>query len=95
MQSCITLWTPEMPGLQCVLTVVRLMQVRVTGAQYGKWGREKYGIKPQKLDALDFYPDRLQELWRNIQEEQVSPVVASQPLLCNGRLVTSSTVSVV
>lgn len=47
------------------------MQVRVTGAQYGKWGREKYGVKPQKLDALEFYPDRLQELWRNIQEEQV------------------------
>lgn len=47
------------------------MQVRVTGAQYGKWGREKYGLKPQKVDALEFYPDRLQELWRNIQEEQV------------------------
>ncbi|KAL3133713.1 hypothetical protein ABBQ32_008207 [Trebouxia sp. C0010 RCD-2024] len=44
--------------------------VRVTGAQYGKWGREKYGLKPQKVDALEFYPDRLQELWRNIQEEQ-------------------------
>lgn len=46
-------------------------QVRVTGAQYGKWGREKYGLKPQKLDALEFYPDRLKELWSNIQKEQV------------------------
>lgn len=44
----------------------------MTGAQYGKWGREKYGVKPQKLDALDFYPDRLRELWRAMQEEQVS-----------------------
>lgn len=52
-------------------TLVGPMQVRVTGAQYGKWGREKYGLKPQKVDALEFYPDRLQELWRNIQEEQV------------------------
>lgn len=45
--------------------------MRVTGAQYGKWGREKYGLKPQKLDALEFYPDRLKELWSNIQKEQV------------------------
>ena len=48
-------------------------QVRVTGAQYGKWGREKYGLKPQKLDALEFYPDRLKELWSSIQKEQVCP----------------------
>lgn len=43
----------------------------MTGAQYGKWGRDKYGVKPKKVDALEFYPDRLQELWRQIQEEQV------------------------
>ena len=50
---------------------VRHVQVRVSGAQYGKWGREKYGLKPQKIDALEFYPDRLRELWARIQEEQV------------------------
>ena len=43
----------------------------MTGAQYGKWGREKYGLKPKKIDALEFYPDRLQELWTQIQKEQV------------------------
>ncbi len=47
------------------------VQVRVIGARYGKWGRDKYGAKPQKVDALEFYPDRLRELWDRIQEEQV------------------------
>ena len=47
--------------------------MRVTGAQYGKWGREKYVLKPKKVDALEFYPDRLQELWTQIQKEQVCP----------------------
>jgi len=51
------------------------VQVRVVGAQYGKWGREKYGVKPQKVDALEFYPDRLRELWERIQEEQVCCLV--------------------
>ncbi|DBA75042.1 hypothetical protein WJX77_009599 [Trebouxia sp. C0004] len=44
--------------------------VRVIGARYGKWGRDRYGAKPQKVDALEFYPDRLRELWDRIQEEQ-------------------------
>lgn len=28
-------------------------------------------MKPRKVDALEFYPERLQELWKQIQEEQV------------------------
>ena len=52
-------------------SVFAAAQVRVIGARYGKWGREKYGAKPQKVDALEFYPDRLRELWDRIQEEQV------------------------
>ena len=73
---------PGVTWLCCTVTLVYLMQVRVTGAQYGKWGKQKYGLKPQKLDALDFYPDRLRELWRAMQEEQVSPALSSQPLPC-------------
>lgn len=29
-------------------------------------------MKPQKVDALEFYPERLEELWKQIQEEQVN-----------------------
>lgn len=47
------------------------VQVRVVGAQYGQWGRSRYGMKPTKVDALEFYPERLEQLWKEIQEEQV------------------------
>lgn len=64
--------------------------MRVTGAKYGKWGRDKYGIKPQKLDALEFYPDRLQELWRAMQEEQVSCDALPAVIRCQLHLFFSS-----
>lgn len=80
--QCMLHLQPEVTCLYHTVTVVWLMQVRVTGAQYGKWGKDKYGLKPQKLDALDFYPDRLRELWRAMQEEQVCPALCSRPLLC-------------
>jgi hypothetical protein len=32
-----------------------LLQVTVVGATMGAWGREKYGLKPTKVDALEFY----------------------------------------
>lgn len=55
------------------------VQVRVIGAQYGAWGRSRYGVKPQKVDALEFYPERLQELWKQIQEEQVTALCCKTP----------------
>ena len=55
------------------------VQVRVIGAQYGAWGRSRYGVKPQKVDALEFYPERLQELWKQIQEEQVTALCCEMP----------------
>ena len=47
-----------------------LMQVRVVGALLGPWGKEKYGMKPVKVDALEFYPARLIELRRQIREAE-------------------------
>lgn len=29
------------------------MQTRVAGVKYGAWGREKYGVKPAKVDAME------------------------------------------
>ncbi|KAL4853137.1 CSC1-like protein [Chlorella vulgaris] len=45
-------------------------KVTVIGATMGAWGREKYGMKPTKVDAFEFYRDRLTELRRGILEEQ-------------------------
>lgn len=45
-------------------------QVRVVGAMLGPWGKEKYGMKPVKVDALEFYPARLEELKRQIREQE-------------------------
>lgn len=45
-------------------------KLTVLGAAMGAWGREKYGMKPVKVDAFEFYRDRLTELRRAIHEEQ-------------------------
>jgi hypothetical protein len=45
-------------------------QVRVVGALLGAWGLQRYGKKPAKVDALDFYPARLAELRRLIREAE-------------------------
>ncbi|KAK9840790.1 hypothetical protein WJX81_004889 [Elliptochloris bilobata] len=43
---------------------------RVVGVKYGQWGREKYGVSPAKVDAMEFYVARLEELRRLIHQEQ-------------------------
>ncbi len=45
--------------------------MRVSGLQYGKWGQDKYGKKPVKVDSIEFLADRLQELEKEIKEQQV------------------------
>ena len=47
-----------------------LVQVRVIGLQYGSWGITNYGVKPVKVDALDFWPARLKKLRELILDEQ-------------------------
>ena len=46
------------------------VQVRVIGLQYGSWGITTYGVKPVKVDALDFWPARLNKLRELILDEQ-------------------------
>ncbi|KAL4515648.1 hypothetical protein Ndes2437B_g07075 [Nannochloris sp. 'desiccata'] len=43
----------------------------VIGAKLGAWGREKYGLKPTKVDALEFYQDRLAYLKTEIDTAQI------------------------
>ena len=45
-------------------------QTRVLGATLGEWGREKYGLKPVKMDALEYLPQYLAHLRDEIKEEQ-------------------------
>ena len=45
-------------------------QITVTGATMGAWGREKYGLKPTKVDAFEFYQDRLTYLREEIASAQ-------------------------
>jgi hypothetical protein len=46
------------------------MQVRVIGPLLGAWGKEKYGLKPVKVDAMEHYVDLLKHL-----KEQVGGAV--------------------
>ena len=48
------------------------------GLQYGSWGIQTYGVKPVKLDALDFWPARLTKLRELILAEQ--PVARGQAM---------------
>lgn len=48
------------------------MQTTVLGATLGPWGKEKYGLKPKKVDALEWYVDRMTELRARILEEQTA-----------------------
>jgi hypothetical protein len=43
----------------------------VIGAKLGAWGREKYGLKPVKVDALEYYQDRLAYLQSEIDTAQM------------------------
>ena len=50
---------------------VKPQKVLVTGPTMGAWGMEKYGKKPQKVDAFEFYIDRLEYLRSEILKEQM------------------------
>ncbi len=41
----------------------------VSGATLGAWGREKYGLKPRKVEALPFYAERLEHLRGELRRE--------------------------
>ena len=58
-----------------------LLQTRVSGLQFGKWGRDKYGTKPVKVDTIEFLADRLQELEKEIKEQQVGQDCCGHPNL--------------
>lgn len=45
-------------------------QKTVIGKTMGAWGSEKYGMKPKKVDAFEFYVDRLQYLREEVLSEQ-------------------------
>lgn len=40
----------------------------VLGVKLGAWGREKYGVKPKKVDAFEFYVDYLTHLEEEIKK---------------------------
>ena len=48
------------------------MQMRVLGLQYGTWGMQRYGAKPQKQDALEFYVEHIRALLPHIQAQQAA-----------------------
>ncbi len=48
------------------------LQVRVLGLKHGAWGVERYGNRPMKVDALEFYPAKLAELLRLMAERQAA-----------------------
>jgi hypothetical protein len=54
-------------------------QVRVLGATLGEWGREKYGLKPVKRDALEYLPEYLAHLRDLIKEEQAAALDKNAP----------------
>ena len=45
--------------------------ITVIGAKMGAWGRDKYGLKPAKVDAFEFYQERLTYLKEQIAVAQV------------------------
>jgi hypothetical protein len=45
-------------------------QTRVFGGKMDAWGREKYGVKPTKVDALTFRRERVQHMYEEILKEQ-------------------------
>lgn len=53
--------------------------MRVLGATLGEWGREKYGLKPVKMDALEYLPEYLAHLRDLIKEEQAAARETNAP----------------
>ena len=69
----------QTPQLYCCTSVsgphikkdCAVMQTRVIGAKYGKWGKQNYGgWWPVKTDQMDWYVKRCKELRRLILAEQ-------------------------
>ena len=46
--------------------------VKVIGPTLGEWGKEKYGLKPASVDALEYYPAYLDHLRGQIHEAQAA-----------------------
>ncbi len=63
------------PSEQCK----SFLQVRVIGLQYGSWGIHNYGVKPVKVDALDWWPARLNKLRELILAEQPLALSRARP----------------
>ncbi|KAK9811621.1 hypothetical protein WJX72_007134 [[Myrmecia] bisecta] len=51
------------------ITIKRRM-VTVLGVKHGSWGRERFGKRPSRVDALEYYPAKLRELVRLMEERQ-------------------------
>ena len=49
------------------------------GATLGEWGREKYGLKPVKQDALEYLPEYLAHMRDMIKEEQAAALEKNAP----------------
>ena len=70
--------------------------MRVLGATLGEWGREKYGMKPVKRDALEYLPEYLGHMRDMIKEEQAAAMEKNAPCAfvtfrCAALLTTPST----
>ena len=53
--------------------------MRVVGATLGEWGRDKYGLKPVKQDALEYWPVYLDHLRDLVKEEQAKALERGTP----------------
>lgn len=58
---------------------IKRSEVRVFGALLGDWGKEKYGLKPVKRDALEYWPDYLEHLKELVKEEQAKALTTNVP----------------
>ena len=58
---------------------MKRVQKTVIGKTMGAWGSEKYGMKPRKVDAFEFYVDRLQYLREEVLSEQKAAKTKSLP----------------
>jgi hypothetical protein len=47
--------TVIVPPVHCPCPAASPLQVTVLGMKMGAWGKEKYGLKPKKVEALEFY----------------------------------------
>lgn len=57
-----------------------LEQIRVVGPLLGEWGKEKYGLKPVKKDALEYLPEYLDHQRDLIHEEQAKALQTDAPV---------------